>query len=263
MEELEFLQNIETCIDLPRESDYNFWDMFEPEPIGATWMIRYNNTPILNQGRTMACTCFWLAKCCNEENYYDDWKITDAFKIRDIALTKWASATTGWSLQSARDLGRELWLITGYTNCRSVEECKQALSKGNLIHTWTNKCNWVETHLTKYFVPKDSSPWHCFAIIGYDDSKQAFIAANSSWETFGDKWLFYIKYSDYDKLFTTSALLDKKDKIIITNYKKMKDEEAIKKSVQAWIISETNLDKPATRYELAIMFGRLLDKLWK
>ncbi len=264
MDELLDFTEMTSCIDAPRESDYMFWDVFwEIRTVTYSPKVYFKNTPILDQWWTLACTCFALAKSCNEENFYDT-KISWAWeKLREEALARWASTSWWWYLQSAMDMGRELKIIAWYVRTPNINSIKAALSNRQIIYTWTNKCNWKQTVINKRFTYTASGSGHAFCIVWYDDAEWAFIAANSWGESFWYGWYFYINYWDLENLFSCYALVDKQDKPLIDNYKKMKDEEAKLKAIQAWIISDTRMDEPATRYELALMFGRLLEKLWK
>jgi hypothetical protein len=56
-------------------------------------------------------------------------------------------------------------------------------------------------------------------------------------------------------------VFDKKDVALITNYKKMTDQEYIRKAIEAGLLSNKDLDKPITREQMAIVLGRLLKLL--
>lgn len=63
---------VNACVDIPRESDYKFNEIFGSSDLPT--YILYNRTSIYNQGAvhtpstSYACTCYGATHCVNEGN---------------------------------------------------------------------------------------------------------------------------------------------------------------------------------------------------
>jgi C1A family cysteine protease len=128
----------------------------------------------------------------------------------------------------------------------------------------TSKANWKETAKPPFFfVPADSSYGHAILVVGYNKLEGWLKCKNSYGDGKYDKGYFYIKFSDFDKLFTTKySLVDKSD---IDLYKKRIMEnikiENAKKAFEEGVWSGTNPQGYMTREEAMAVIYEQINKI--
>lgn len=135
------------------------------------------------------------------------------FNLWDIMKALWLWAEWRWAyLIDALKQWEKEWVIDWYYRVKTHEEIKSALYKWHTIVTWSNKINWSKIKNTNYVVTEVSKwYWHAFYIPGwlnnfiYDIYKWAYPCANSYWEEYWDKWMFYIPYELFDKVTFNST----------------------------------------------------------
>lgn len=151
---------------------------------------------------------------------------------------------------------KRLWLLDWYA---SIAKDNTYLIKKRIFEVWpiytgSNKIDrlGMAKAKTKLSIIK-SWPWHFFTLVGWSDSRRVWIMRDSFGMLWGD-WHFEVSYDDINALFTLIAVTTKEEKEIL---KANKDEIAFNASVAKWISSWKERDRNATRWEVAIMLGRL------
>lgn len=177
--------------------------------------IVYENTPILNQGPTGACSVFGITKAVNEADFFDSKTILDAMQL----WNEWVAEgripngwEDGWTMSGALKLMKDKGYISWWYFCKTPEDIAKALLNKNICYSGTNRCNWRETKKTHYFTPDkpDMRSGHLYCINGIFFNKGVLKNANSWGERWADKGHFYTKFSDIDKMYTIVAIIDKK-----------------------------------------------------
>lgn len=232
------------CIDIPDPRDYHYLEVF------GVWempkKVENNRTSIYNQGAPHVpitkywCTCYSATHCVNEGNALEaekfSWKSkeTDPVGIWAKALERWANIKTGWSLQWASNLVKDLWCISGYTICRSLGEVKQALASGQMIQTGSKSIDWAKTRENNNIVVAWSAYWHAFMLEGYDDETELLTFRNSYWPKAYSNGRFFMHYKDFWLLFSCYAYTDSKSPEI-RNYQAMKRRAiALSRGIYNW-----------------------------
>lgn len=168
--------------------------------------------PSDNQGASLHCTAYGLTHIHRILN-----SIEFAIQISMNPEEQWGNQCTvkgipvnsyvGDSLQNALNALSKFGL-------KNVENSKgpkvfQITGFADISHDVTTAKQWLASQMPIYTGWKD----HCFALVGYSDENQCFIAKNS----YGPKWgikgdgTFDISYSDLAKLFTFYIIYDKPD----------------------------------------------------
>lgn len=250
------------CYDSPDKRDYRYTEIFGVAELPSS--VSNTRTTVQNQGAVhtpstkYACTAYSATHCVNEANaieaekYKGTLREVDALKIWSSALQRGAIIDKGWSLQWATKLMMDLGCITWYTLCRSVGEVKQALANGQLIQTWSNSIDWKKTIENDFFVVRGSSYWHAFMCEGYDDVNEILIMRNSYWPTIMEKGRFFVKYADFDILYSSYAYADSESKEIRQEQQKRRLELVVK----AWIFNWKDLDKELIRQDAVLMVAK-------
>lgn len=219
------------CVDIPDQRDYHYLEVFGVSEMPKK--VLNNRTTTYNQGEkhtpdtTYGCTCYSAVHWVNEGNALEALKFAwqakevDPVGIWAKALERGANIKKGWSLQGATNLVKDLGCISGFTVCRSLWEVKQALASSQMVQTGSNKIDWKKTRANKNIVVRGESYGHAFLLVGYDDEKKLLIFKNSYWPLAYDKGLFYVKYDDFDILYSCLAYADNESKEI-RNYQATK-----------------------------------------
>lgn len=250
--------------DIPSPYDYKFEELGGsvkslPEKVLHNKTTFYNQFQQNTPDTTYACSVYWLTHAVNEWNWLE-WDKFGVLIPEENPVPRWITALTRgavisqwWSLQGALKMFKDLWLIDGYTRCFTPADEKNAIARGQIIYTGTNRINWERTRLNDNIAVVDSGYGHIFAKVGYDDEKRLWICKDSSGIEKWDKGLFYVKYSD-DIFFTRYAITDKNsiDSILALQSAK-RQELARSKGWWDWKRGK----EPATRYECAVMSVRM------
>jgi len=269
------IEKFQGAQDMPDERDYAASHLFGEPIVELPNAVNLNVVPSHNQAKTYHCTSYAITHC--EE-------ILNALEFNMQALAdpeeQWINQKyergnpermehEGDSLQNALqtllkyglnnkspDIKVDKFRIDGYATVKNtIEDCKKWLAKGFPIYTGANT--------------------HCFALVGYHDGLQAFIAKNS----YGPKWgkakdgTFEVKYDEFDKLFSKYILYDKKDLIMI--YQDVSESSPMAEAIK-WCLSKKYMigygtsddpkerlfqpDKAITRAEMAQILFNVLNK---
>lgn len=254
---------VNACKDEVDARDYRFLEVFGVAELPTR--VENNRSTIYDQSQkndpktNYACTVYGWIHCVNEANCKEaeQWNVDYPPEINPsslwgIALKRGAKIDSGWSLQSATKLIRDLWHISWYTLCRSAGEVKQALANGQLVYTWSNRIDWKKSYLNNFI----AVPWewsgHAFTIFGYDDDKELFICRNSYWTSKWDSGYFYVKYDDYDVFFSKYAYADKVNPEMKAYRSKLLRERAFKE----WLWNGMDGEKLLIRQDWASMAMR-------
>lgn len=261
MNNMEMFTPPDACFDVKDKRDYKYTEVFGvwelPLSVSNTRTSVQNQWAVHTPNTAFACTCYSAIHCVNEANAIEAdrfaWTVkeVDAVKIWSQALQRGAIIDRGWSLQGATKLVMDLGCITGYTLCRSVGEVKQALANGQLIQTWSNSIDWKKTIENNFIVVRGQSYGHAFMCEGYDDDKELLTMRNSYGDIM-DKGRFYVRYSDFDLLYSCYAYADSESKEIRQEQQKRRLELV----VNAWIFNGKDLDKELIRQDAVRMVAK-------
>lgn len=179
------------------------------------------------------------------------------------AVAKWYLDKNAWAyVQSSPKLLKELWFISTYALCSSLEDIKTSIVNDKPVQTWSNSIDWSATINNNNIVVEWSSYWHSFSIMWYDDNNQWLICENTYWPNAFDKWLFYLPYSKlnllYNAKYTMTDIVGATiDNTILSNI----NLQDAKTAYTNWIWNWLNGTAPATREEVASMIERMYEKL--
>ena len=251
----------DACFDVKDKRDYKYTEIFGvwelPRSVSNTRTSVQNQGAVHTPNTAYACTCYSAIHCVNEANaieadrFAGTVKEVDAVKIWSQALQRGAIIDRGWSLQGATKLVMDLGCITGYTLCRSVGEVKQALANGQLIQTGSNSIDWKKTIENNFIVVRGQSYGHAFMCEGYDDDKELLTMRNSYGDIM-DKGRFYVRYSDFDLLYSCYAYADSESKEIRQEQQKRRLELV----VNAGIFNGKDLEKELIRQDWVRMVAK-------
>ena len=209
-----------------------------------------------------ACSCYGLTAIFNWNNMIEFSKKGIEWE-QENPRWKWNvfQAERGYpdmwaSLQDMMKFFNKRKLIDWYLQCKTAQECKNALKNWFGIYTGSKLCSWSKTSKAKSFVYDSNWANHCFAVVGYDDNW--LIAINSFGENWGDKWFFYIPDENYKNLFSTYAIVDHDD---TGKIEEMRFNMEYQKAIELQITNWTRPDDMATRKEVAVMVYRAYKKL--
>jgi len=109
--------------------------------------------------------------------------------------------------------------IIWYVKCETLKDHKEALNKGMVILTGSRNFDWRETRKAPYIaVVKPWSPGHFFCEVGYDDEKQLLHNRQSYGEAY-DNDHFHTRYADIGQLYSSYALIDKRETDVVVAWK--------------------------------------------
>ena len=205
--------NIE--LDVPDERDYQYADLFgSTEELPES--IQFLPDTIQNQGTLpetrMWCSRYGMAHAINAQNKavqerdkmrFYEFQASN-FWIQYIKINP-SAKKDGATLQSALDQMLKMWLITGYTRVKTIQEMKQSLSEYRPIYTGSKNANWNTVRDDQIYT-LGTGYAHIFTIVGYNH--KGWIAINSYWIS---NWVFSIPYNLTDSLFTRYSLSDSRD----------------------------------------------------
>jgi len=130
--------------------------------------------------------------------------------VKDKYSKLWVDPLTDWSWkQDWMKYMKSKGFFDGYVLCSSAQEIKEAIASGNSVQTGSKQINWTKTKKNNNIAFWWGGSGHFFSIVWYDDRKGWFICINSYWENKYDKGYFYIKYSDFDLLYSAHEVIDK------------------------------------------------------
>lgn len=124
--------------------------------------------------------------------------------VVDEACMPYESGATGEDVrctQVCNDAAKRIIRISDYNKptwlFKNINKVKKALLKGPLVTTMTVYEDFMVYKSGVYkHITGNSLGGHAISLVGYDDSKQAFIIRNSWGAEWGDKGFVYISYED-------------------------------------------------------------------
>lgn len=270
MTELNNIDNLDidtmstTCRDSPKDTDRQYSKILEWEddlPDKVFYKAPIENQFINRNPKTNKwCTRFAMSYIINALNIleWSDVRTTGEqlrYNKKDRDYNKWDT------LQSALDEARELWYIEWYSKVQWDYQLKKALSEWKLIYTGSSRCSWALTNKDKVFTPINYEwLWHWFNMCWYDELY--YYWANSFWKNRWDNWFFKIKHEDIKYLFTTYAIMDKKD-VDLMKKQISKDKKDIELAVSLGITNWQRLKENITREEAVLLVIRTMNILLK
>jgi len=247
---------VDAGYDIPSIFDYDSQEIggsINELPSKVQLNITSSRNQFADKRTKMACWKYSLQHCINEEDRKEINPMDFRFKFNG---TSW---TVGSSIKDNLADAISDWMIAWYWVCKNLEAVKEALARWNCIATGTNSCDrWkVKNDFMFHYIKNGAG--HLICIEWYDDEKQVLIIRDSMGQDSvkRDKGRFYIKYDDFKYLFSCYEIYPLKNKDLIAKYKKMNDQELIKKTVELWLMNWKDLDKNLTREQMAIIIARL------
>lgn len=163
----------------------------------------------------MACTRFALRHINNGQNIQEhgaDFAQVNPREDRLDYIEKYPDAKYKWSSkQSAMKQAVSDGWISGFTACRTVEQCRDAIDRWKYIYTGSNNGDWVQTIQTGvYSIQKEKVIWHLFAIVGYNE--HWFLGLNSVRKN----PYFHIGYEYFDTMYSKHAISDAQDRVMLS-----------------------------------------------
>lgn len=229
--------------------------------------VIYNKTAILNQSEENtpstrnACGAFSQSKINNELNYIE-WTYPTVYCNPVVFWVEtiknyWGNVDNGSWLQGNANNAKDNWWLSWYYLTKTIQEMKDAIGRWYIIATWSKYVDWLKTIKSKdsflVFVSDGwvADFWHLFCIVWYDDSKQAFIIANSWWDKILHNGLCYVKYTDISKLYSRLACVDKSNTEVVDQIKIDREMLANAQALGYW--NGLNPEATSKRYESVLM----------
>lgn len=267
---------LEDVVDIPSNRDYLFDEYLQEEQAEWEYKARPENLlKVLDQWTTPMCTMFAKQHIVNAHNILEDimqeWRI---IREQKNANDYWIDTIR--HLQTRIDNARKAGEIAGYlsiprvwlktptgimTKERRIEEINKALSKWYFIYTWSE---YVKRTMNMKpllnFTTKQTG--HAFSLTGIENGNIKFI--NSWWEKWGDKWYWYIKQDDVDKLFTCYICIPADNS---EWFKKFRANKKVMEliALAKWLYEEARKEnnKAKLTYFEAIQLSKTLTNLYK
>lgn len=215
---------INWCIDEPDERDYLFEEVFgDIEPKKVEYPIK--DLIIRDQSWTGACTRYWLGHICNAQNILERWKNykqIDPRQYRDAYCQERGYTGGGATLQSWLKQFKDAWVIEWYVKVTTKDQIKKAIDNWQLIYLGSNDGDWVEIRRTGLYSRQSAYiVWHAFCW-GFEYDDTYILLANSYWPNrWPLNWYFKMDWDTFlNHTFTKYAIIDKKTKPALDNYKK-------------------------------------------
>ena len=209
-----------------------------------------------------ACSCYWLTAIFNWNQIIEFEKQWLEFEQENPRRKRQVFQAERWypdswaSLQAMMKFFTKRKLIDWYVQCKSAQECKNAMKNSFWIYTWSSLCSRSKTNKAKQFVYDENWGNHCFAVVDYDDNWLR--AINSFWKDYWKDWYFYIPDDNFKDLFSCYAIIDHDDTWKIDE---MKYNMEYQKAIELQFTNGTRPDDNATRKETAVMIYRAYKKL--
>lgn len=267
------------ALDVPDEKDFIASHIFGDLSVDVPSELNLKDhiDHVHNQGRTMHCTSYGLTHCIEIMN-----SIEHSFSCLADPEQQWRSQCNlrgvpstiggGDSLQNALNA----YIKFGLENKKDRPELERFWGTGyaKIENTIADMKKWIALGFPIY----TGSGSHCYAIVGYSDKDEKFIALNSYGTKSGPRkdGTFDVRYSDFGKLFTKYIIYDKEDveKIYRDVSKKSQYSEAIEWCLEKGFMKGYNHEgepdpkkrffkpeQPLTRAEFAQVLYNLRNKL--
>jgi len=244
---------------VPDDRDYTCEMLFGYAEELPSYVLLSNNE-IQNQRYEdpYGCVFYSSSDSSNTMNFFEkSWIKITGHELCKIAIEKWVLDVNAWAYwEDWPKLLRELWYISYYGRCRSLEDIKLSLHNKRPVVTGSNTIDWNKSLQNNFTAIYGLNYGHFFTIMWYDDSKQRLICENSYWKDEWDNGYFYINYSDYSLLYNSKFTMNDtlnpnviRDAITIEDAKLFFDR---------WYTSWTNPTAPITRQECFALLERVM-----
>lgn len=215
--------------DLPSKRDFTaemvspFFGGAESSPFKVIWQGLQIQNQWLKSITKMACGSFQIVHATNAMNI-EEWlllrisgerhwlQFVEEYAAKYLKDYGKDPLEYGSILQDQLAFGRASGYIDSYYKVRGVDQMESAIDRNQVISTGSNKISRKSTAKSPFYaVRTKNGSGHLFCIVGYNKINRYFIAVNSYGTEKYDNWLFYIPYDMIDVLYSTYALVDKKD----------------------------------------------------
>ncbi len=273
---IEEVQGLVGAIDLPDQRDYAAEHIFGAPQVELPTSVNMNNVPSHNQGKSWHCTAYALTHIVEILNTIEHTMRVMADPEEQWANQKFERGGAESMEKEGDSLQNALRTLVKYgLNNKTPAVAVQKFQITNYAFV-ENKIETVKAWLAKNMPIYTGAGNHCFALVGYHDGTQSFIAKNSYGPDYGKNHdgTFEVPYSKFGNLFTKYIIYDKSEVPML--FKDVSENspmaEAIKyvrdnKIMLGYGSSDNALDrlfmpeKPVTRAELAqVLFN--LSKQW-
>jgi len=256
------------CYDVPDERDYKHsdvcWTEYNlPKKAIIDDIEDYQNQwaeEVTHYACAFFSTVHWV-NILNDIEWVWEWNVSWK-DISIIAIDKWLLKQNFWAaIQSWPKLLKTLKHIKGWDLCENIEDVKHSITIWRPVIIWSNLLDFNKT-----IIEAKPSYWHAILVIWYDDDKQQLIIKESYWKTSYDKWLQYLPYNLFDKLFLSKYSLIDRENSILTYKKQIMnniDLEWAKILFDKWIWNWLNPKDNMSRQEVMQVLYRVIEKLEK
>lgn len=248
------------CIDLPSSADWLaseiFWSIdVVPFPINEHIIIEDQS---LEDRLKMSCTRQSpgnAIKALWNPNYSNAAAWKRYVDVVASAILKWAS------IQSGMDQAIKEGFLAGRVRCDTLAQMDTCLEKWRPICTGSLDGDWW--YVKKYHVYRQRTDGkeqgHAFCIFKKRDP-ETYLA----WNSFGpDNGVFEVPASLVMTLYSRNAVMPIKTAAEIAKEQKEKRDNIELAIATAFVFNGLDLDAPAKRGQVGLMFGRLIISLWK
>lgn len=244
--------------------DTNLQTVYEFSDMGA-WVTSipnriyieggYSFSQYLHEDSHCSCGLYWSRHGVNDEqkDYIDPYKRNqECIDWRGLNPKTWRTMSLALSYLIYKKR------ISGYSRCKTLQEVKLAIFNWMNVFTGSNKIDFKQMRLNSNNIAVVSHwPWHFFEIDWYDDYSKELRIRDSMGEAHWDQWHFYIKYEDFDCLYTCMALVPWAN---IQQAKIEADKRTIEKAISLKFTNWERLKDNLLRYEAVLIVTRV--KLW-
>lgn len=233
---------MDDVVDIPDNRDWLFDEFLQEEQAEAmTERVRPTDIyKVLDQWKTSMCTLYAIQAIINAytilEDIKEEWEtirpqIDPATRGLDdirVLQTRVNNANKSWEIDGFLSIPRVWWNTpTGkMTIERRNRELQIALQRWFFIYTGTNNTGWTMTMSPLLRMQQKQFIWHAFSLTGANDVYRSdswlYKFVNSYGKERGDKWYWYIRPHDVDKLFTCYIIIPKDSNEFFKKYRKNK-----------------------------------------
>jgi hypothetical protein len=266
------------AVDIPSENDFIASHVLGAPSVELPAEVNLNLLDHThNQGKTMHCTAYGLTHCLEILN-----TLEHNLSVLCDPIEQWANQVYISGKEQAQIMEKEGCSLQialralfkyGLNNKTTTIPVEKFTIEGyaRIENTLADIKRWLAMGYPVY----SGSGRHCYAIVGYSDTKEELIALNSYGRpNIKTKGEFRIPYSKIDTLFSKYILYDKKDLIMI--FKDVSESSPFAEDIKAvrdlklingYGTGDDPLEKyfrpenPVTRAELAAVVNRLYKKL--
>lgn len=207
------INGLQGATDRPDPRDYSAEHVFGDPQVELPISVNLNNVPSHNQGKSWHCTAYALVHMVEILNTLEHQMRVLADPEEQWANQKFERGGFEGMEKEGDSLQNALRTLVKYglnNKTPSVPVQKFQITNYAFVE---NKIETVKKWLAKNMPIYTGAGNHCFALVGYHDGTQSFIAKNSYGPDYGKNHdgTFEVPYSKFDNLFSKYIIYDKQD----------------------------------------------------